>query len=210
MKGTIFWVAILSAAGCATPYAEKRAITSCFTPGEREAMLALDIDAFDRTKGQGWRVVADRGCYSEAAQLIADYREQADDPSIAKSHQMQMHAAAEEREKAIILLNELIAADEAGAEWANLHYRRATRAFLANDLEELRTARAELAALATPSGFVEAVERFKREYPDFPPPRWPPNLDVVDAFISCFGDSYNTAYRGKACRDAGRESAYKN
>lgn len=200
----------MAAIGCTTTYQQPTDNASCIEPSERAAMLKLDLKSFDQTEGQGWRLIADRKCYSDAAKLIAEYRAQADDPNIARHHQVQMHAAAEEREQAIILLDELIADDEANEEWANLHYRRATRAFLASDLQTLQASRADLATLPTPSGFAAAAERFKRDYPDFPAPIWPPNLDVVDAFITCFDESYNEAYSGKVCRDAGKASAYGN
>lgn len=200
---------MLIAVGCTTTRQEPTDSASCIEPSERVAMLKLDVKSFDQTDGQGWRLIADRECYSEAAELIAQYRAQADDPNIARQHQVQMHAAAEEREQAITLLDELIADDKTNEEWEMLHYRRATRAFLASDLEALKDSRADLATLPTPPGFADAVERFKRDYPDFPAPKWPPNLDVVDAFLACFYESYNEAYSGKVCRDAGDASAYE-
>ena len=193
MRNALLGVAVLAAVGCTTKHPEVTDSAACIESSERVEMLKLDVKSFDQTDGQGWRLIADRGCYSEAAELIADYRAQAVDPNIARHHQIQMHAAAEEREQAIILLDELIVDDKTNEEWANLHYRRATRAFLASDLEALQACRADLAALPIPSGFADAAERFQRDYPDFPAPKWPPNLDVVDAFISCFDKSYNEA-----------------
>lgn len=209
MRYTVLGVAVLAAVGCTTTHQEPTDSVSCVTPSERIAMLKLDMKSFDQTDGQGWRLLAERECYSEAAKLIAEYRAQADDPDIARQHQVQMHAAAEEREQAIILLDELIADDKSAEEWEMLHYRRATRAFLANDLETLQESRADLAAVPAPSGFEDAVERFKRDYPDFPTPKWPPNLDVIDAFLACFDKSYNEAYSGEVCRSAGEASAYE-
>ncbi|MEM9939731.1 MAG: hypothetical protein AAF768_12845 [Pseudomonadota bacterium] len=208
MRYTVLGVAVLVAVGCTTKHQEPADSASCIEPGERAAMLELNVKGFDQTDGQGWRLIADRECYSEAAELIAEYRAQADDPNIARHHQVQMHAAAEEREQAIILLDELIAEDKTNGEWANVHYRRATRAFLASDLEMLQASRADLATLPAPKGFADAAERFKRDYPNFPAPKWPPNLDVVDAFIACFDKSYNEAYSGETCRDAGKAPAY--
>ena len=210
MRYTILGVAILATAGCAATQSQTSKNIACIERGEREALLALDLKSFDQTRGQGWRLVAERECYAEAAQLIAEYRAQSDNPNVARFHQVQMHAAAEERDKAITLLDGLIADDEADEESTNLYYRRAVRAFLANDLENLQVARTDLAALPVPSSFADAAERFKKDYPDFPPPRWPPNLDVVDAFIACFDQSYNEAYGGEACRNAGEASAYGN
>lgn len=209
MRVTVLGIAVLVAVGCTTTHQESMDSASCIEPSERAAMLELDVNSFDQTEGQGWRLIADRGCYSEAAELIAEYRAQADDPKIARQHQVQMHAAAEEREQAIALLDELIADDKTNEEWEMLHYRRATRAFLASDLEALKDSRADLATLPMPQGFADAVERFERDYPEFPSPKWPPNLDVVDAFLACFDDSYNEAYSGKVCRAAGEASAYE-
>ena len=210
MRCTILGLTFFATVGCTAAQLQTSENTVCIRPGERNAMLALDVKSFDQTQGQGWRLVAERECYAEAAQLIAEYRAQSDNPNVARFHQVQMHAAAEERDEAITLLDELIVGDEADEESTSLYYRRATRAFLANDLENLRVARNDLATLPVPSSFADAVERFKREYPDFPPPRWPPNLDVIDAFIACFNQSYNEAYGGEACRNAGEASAYGN
>lgn len=210
MRYMILAVAALAAVGCTTMNQEPTKSTSCVTPSERKAMLALDVTSFDETQGQGWRLIADRECYSEAAELIAEYRANADNPNIIRHHQAQMHAAAEERDDAIILLDELIADHVADEEWANLHYRRATRAFLASDLESLQASRADLANIPMPSDFADAVARFERDYPDFPAPEWPPNLDVVDAFIACFDRTYNEAYGGEDCRDASKTLASGN
>ena len=203
-----FMVFALVACASAEPRATKS--SSCFNPGERETLLALDAKSFDQTQGQGWRLIADRDCFSEAAQLIAEYRAITNNPTLARHHQAQMHAADEERSEAVALLDELIAEATASEEWANLHYHRATRAFLRNDLETLHAARADLAAIPMPSEFADVAERFKKQYPDFAAPTWPPNLDVVDAFIACFGRSYNEAYGGSACSRAGEISADSN
>lgn len=210
MKFTISGVAVLIIVGCASTPPTTTEATTCFKSGEREAILAMDIIGFDNTQGQGWRLVADRECYSEAAQLIEDYRARSGGPDFARHHQAQMHAAAEERDKAVALLDQLITDAEASEQWTDLYYHRATRAFLVNDLESLQAARANLAAVPAPPGFTEALERFKKQYPDFSPPEWPLNLDVVDAFIACFGKSYNEAYGGDTCREAGDVSAYRN
>lgn len=170
---------------------------TCFETGERDTMLALDFEQFDRTQEQGWRLIADRECYAEAAALIADYREATENEranEVLRHHQVQMYAAVEDRVPAIVLLDEIIAEFKPGDSVTNLHYTQSTRAFLAKDLSSLKIARADLASVPQPDQFEAAVARFKAEYPDFPPPSWPPNLDVVDGFINCFDRPYSEAY----------------
>ena len=41
---------------------------------DREAMLKLDVNAFDQDTRGGWRMLADRGCFTVAADLIRAYR----------------------------------------------------------------------------------------------------------------------------------------
>lgn len=85
------------------------------------------------------------------------------------------------------------------------HYVDATIAFLAGDREALEQARDRLAAVPFDgtSGLPPLVDGFI-ELPTQPgqPPlrmRWPPNIEVVEGLLNCFGKSYNDAY-GTACR----------
>jgi hypothetical protein len=74
-------------------------------------------------------------------------------------------------------------------------YHEAELAFLARDMGALKAARDRLAGVPKPDGFDQGVEAFKMKYPEFPPPTWPMNLDVVDGFINCFDMPYAEAYK---------------
>jgi hypothetical protein len=167
---------------------------------DAQAMVALDEREFNSTPDMGWRVLADTpGCEGAAANLIAIYRQE--HPNIEDQvgllhHEAQMRAASRQTEAAISLLREVRALETAPE---MLAYRDAEIAFLSNDREALVAARERLASLPEPPGFAAAVERFRNNYPSFPPPSWPANLDVVDGLIACFGRSYAEAY-GIACR----------
>lgn len=152
-------------------------------------MLALDEEAFDQTPGQGWRLLSRLGCYLDAAELIRQWRAaHPSHTSVLRWHEGQMRAATGDYPAAIALLqsarhppNEL----RVDMGW-NL-YVDATVAFLANDRTALLSARNALANLPIPSAQPGAAPE-ARTLP--PPRRWPPNLDVVDGLIACFGRPY--------------------
>ncbi|MEM1037348.1 MAG: hypothetical protein AAGI14_11370 [Pseudomonadota bacterium] len=162
-------------------------------------MMQLSIEAFDKTPDSGWRTVGDiEGCEGTAADLIEAYRARIEDHRRGLiHHEAQLRAAAGETEKALNLFDQLI---EFKTDAANLAYYKATRAFVARDRLALEAARAELAAVPPPDGFLEGVERFKLKYPDMPEPIWPLNLDVVEGFLNCFDRPYREAYSDE-CRD---------
>lgn len=174
---------------------------------DEEALLALDEAAFDQSlPNGGWRAIGNvPGCEVAAAELIAAYR--ARHPAASSTvawHEGQMWAAAGSHEKAIPALESARkdpARDPAG--WN--HYVDATIAFLAGDREALEQARDRLAAVPfdETSGLPPLVDGFI-ELPTQPgqPPmrmRWPPNIEVVDGLLNCFGKPYNDAY-DMACR----------
>ncbi|MDR7193753.1 hypothetical protein [Luteimonas terrae] len=96
-------------------------------------------------------------------------------------------------------------ADQDPAGWN--HYLDATVAFLGGDHAALAQARASLAAQPYPDtpGMPPLVDGYLEmpTQPGLPPMRmrWPPNLDVVDGLLRCFGRSYAEAY-GPTCRTA--------
>lgn len=174
---------------------------------DEEAMLALDEAAFDQSlPNGGWRAIGNMpGCEVAAAELIAAYRDRHPAASSTVAwHEGQMWAAAGLHEKAIPALESARkdpALDPAG--WN--HYVDATIAFLVGDREALERARDRLAAVPfdETSGLPPLVNGFI-ELPTQPgqPPlrmRWPPNIDVVDGLLNCFGKPYNDAY-DMACR----------
>lgn len=177
---------------------------------DEEALLSLDEAAFDQDLPDGgWRKIGNiPGCEAAAAELIAAYRARHPEASSTVAwHEGQMLASAGRYEQAIPALEDSRkdpARDLAG--WN--HYVDATIAFLAGDREGLEQARDRLAAVPYEQapGLPPLVDGHV-ELPTQPgqPPlrmRWPPNIDVVEGFVNCFGKPYNEAY-GAACRPAG-------
>lgn len=166
---------------------------------DRDAMLALDVRAFNSAPDAGWRLVGDvPGCEAAGADLLAFYRKNkdglsADEEAGLLHHEFQLRAASGETDAAIAIARRLIAfrADDP----VMRAYHEAELAFLSHDLEALKAARDRLAAQPEPDGFRESVAKFKEKYPDYVPPGWPLNLDVVEGFINCFDQPYAEAYK---------------
>lgn len=164
---------------------------------DRDAELAQDVKAFDQTPGKGWRALAHRkGCESAAADLIAAYRQHHAAaivelrPNILimlNFHEAQLRAAANETDRAIALQKRAMTGE--GLETS--YYNEAMLAFLRKDLNALKLAREELASVPRPDWMPEGKGK------------WPPNLDVVDGLINCFGKPYSEAY-SQACRLVGK------
>ena len=155
---------------------------------DTEAMLDMSPEDFDQSP-QGWRSLQAKGdCFAETADLIAGYRErhwrtlQLYELHISYWHEGQVRALASQTELAIKLL---LAGVSPQSTYGFSEYALATVAFLQNDLEALKSARARLAATPRPVEFAGA--------------KWPPNLDVVDGLIACFGRPYREAYSA-TCR----------
>ena len=149
--------------------------------------MALDQRAFDQDMDGGWRTLAhDPACRAAAADLIRDYREaHALTDSILFWHEGQMRAEAGQTHAAIVLFNRSRHDDPFG--W-NL-YVDASIAFLRRDRAALQRARDALAVLPRPPHFQPRdVNRRPINL------AWPPNLNVVDALIRCFGRAYAKAY----------------
>lgn len=163
---------------------------------------AQDFATFDQTEA-GWRSVARRDCFDEAADLIADYRAyhqgtlSAHELSGLLWHEGQMRAIAGDTQAAITPF----ATSRRDEDPLQLHYANATIAFLRQDRAALMEARETLAAIPEPEGFAAAMVRFRENYPDDTPPEWPLNLNIVDRFVACFEESYEVAYSG--CPQAG-------
>lgn len=172
---------------------------------DRARLLALGEDAFDQDMSGGWRALAAKpGCKLAAADLLRDYRQaNGNEARILYWHEAQLRAMAGQSEAAIGLMErsrQPAENDKAG--WNP--YVDASIAFLRKDRAALDKARKDLAAVPYPNN------------PDMPPlkdgvvdlpmkggktmkMRWPPNIDVVDGFITCFDKSYEDAY-ASACR----------
>lgn len=157
---------------------------------DRTEMLALDTNAFDQDFKGGWRSVAYRdGCKSVAADLIRDYIEEHDVHStIIFFHEAQMRAMAGQTERALQLLPATRKPPESDRIGWN-HYVDATIAFLRKDMDALLQAQAKLASIPKPESFNPVdVDGNPMEL------IWPPNLNVVDGFVECFGQDINWAY----------------
>lgn len=174
--------------GLAVPLDAEDAINECAF--DRDTMLQLDQRTFDQDFSNGWREVASRpGCKEAAAELIREYRVANNpDSSILYWHEGQLRAMIGATSRAVELFRQSRKDPKLDRIGWN-HYVDATIAFLLGNRERLRRARERLAATPEPDNF-SPVDSFGNPV-DL---RWPPNLNVVDGLISCFGKSYDTAY----------------
>ena len=158
---------------------------------DRAAMLALDQRAFDQDMTGGWRAVANRGCDGEAADLIRDWRAaKRSKDELLYWHEGQLRANAGQYPAAIALFEKSRKPTAQDAAWGWNLYVDGSIAFLRGDRPTLKAARTKLASLPMPPGLAQA----KR--PDGTPAtvRWPLNLNVLDGFLSCWGQAYKKAY----------------
>jgi len=170
---------------------------------DRTAMLALTPEQFDQDMEGGWRPMAEQAeCQLAAADLIAAYRAQ---PKAAGNttmiwHEAQMRAQAGQDAQAVALMRQTYTpAPDAGG-WNP--YVDASIALIEKDRPALAAARAALAALPAPPEVDVKNGVFDVTMPNGKVVQvaWPPNLDVVDAFVRCFGQSYRQAYSAQSCR----------
>jgi hypothetical protein len=172
---------------------------------DRAALLALSPDQFDQDLAGGWRPLAEKpGCQLAAADLIAAYRAQpkADGIGLLAWHEAQVRAELGQTPQAVALMKSAYkpaAQDRAG--W-NL-YVDGSIAFLQQDRAALQQARDALARIDTPPGMtvVDGVLIINQNGTEQRIP-WPPNLDVLEGLMRCFGKPYRDAYR-MACRTPG-------
>ena len=170
---------------------------------DRTEMLALTPDQFDQDLRGGWRPMAEKAqCQLAAADLIAAYRAQ---PKAAGNstmiwHEAQLRAEAGQDARAVALMRQTYKpAPDAGG-WNP--YVDASIALIDKDRAALAAARAALAALPAPpeANVKDGFFSFAMPSGEVMQVAWPPNLDVVDAFVRCFGQSYRQAYSSQACR----------
>lgn len=171
---------------------------------DQNASLSLSPEAFDQDMVAGWRPVASQqGCEEIAADLIAAYRTKNADtfsPLEARAsywHEGQMRAVVGQSEQAIPLL--LAAVDPANPSSGFAEYAAGTVAFIRQDEDGLRAARSRLAAMPQPDWFAADARETQARYGMTM--IWPPNLDVLDGLIACFGKPYGEAYSN--CRPPG-------
>lgn len=174
-------------------------------PVDRKALLQLEFSAFDQDLEGGWRALYKRPeCRKEAADVIRLYRQLNVEPRLTtlKWHEGQLRAEMGETEEAIALMasakKEPFPHGQSQDDWNA--YVDATIAFLRGERDQLLSARERLARFPLPDGYryidSEGALQAGR------PPNWPPNLDVVDGLIRCFGRSYEEAYGAAHCRNA--------
>lgn len=162
-------------------------------------VLTLTPQQFDQDLASGWRTLANKKCYLEAAKLIRSYRT-ARLSSLSESqlhlsywHEGQMRAFAGDPASAVPLLLSGVSPDNSD-DFAD--YALGTVAFLERDLAALKTARNRLASLPAPPDWqsrskvtltVNGVKMSGQM-------QWPPNLNALDGLIACFDRPYATAY----------------
>ncbi|MCH8488590.1 MAG: hypothetical protein LAT81_01505 [Oceanicaulis sp.] len=175
---------------------------------ELSRLIGLGPRAFDQDMQGGWRLVArEPECWPAAAILIETYLHFAprlEDRylTILRWHAGQMHVSGGDAETAIAWF---LASKQPGDGPWNA-YAHATIAFLQGDREAAEAARAELAAFVPSEEEQEARRQVMAAHPDI---RFredfitqPPNLDIVDAMLACWGRPYSEAY-GQRCEAAG-------
>jgi hypothetical protein len=164
MRWEALFLCIVLAAGC-----------------DNKSPLDLNYNVFDQRPGMGWRQVAEKGCFLDAARLIDAYIEKHTELDESQRvnlnfHAGQMCAFADDYQTAIDRLNKSTYAQEPPElplRWNA--YVRATIAFLNKDMNRLKECREEIA-----------------EGPTFQGEK--ANLDVVDSLIKHFDEPYSKAY----------------
>ena len=174
----------LTATGCVTPVAQ-----TC--QADAEAMLDMTFIAFDQGP-DGWRSLHnDLICCDYADDVLAQYRSRygpslgAANTSLLTWHEAQLVASQGDAARAATLMK--AAAYPGEPQWQTL-YREGSIAFLEGDMERLQAARETLSQLPRDVIVMEHGQ---------PASSWPPNLEVLNGLISCFGKPYGVAY---ACR----------
>lgn len=162
---------------------------------DKEKMLELSPRAFDQNYDEGWLSLVKNGdCLKPAADLIHLYYTKNKVPEGAMRtlvwHEGQLRAEVGQYQRAIELMEQAEKPAQKDISGWN-HYVAATIAFLQSDMEKLRIHREKLAAVPKP-------ENFNPKDADGNPIEidWPPNLVIVDKFISCFGQTYAEVYSG--------------
>lgn len=152
-----------------------------------KASLDTGFTAFDQDSGNGWRALSMKpGCEEAAANMIRAYRMNAEARMrLLYWHEGQLRAEVGDYRSAIALMEKSREQPERDRFGWNA-YVDATIAFLRNDQRATAEARDRLASLPKPDMFDGRRS-------------WPPNLDVVDGLIKCFGQAYKVAY-GSTCR----------
>jgi len=159
---------------------------------DRERLLSLTFSEFDQDLEGGWRrVAAMPNCTLAAADLIQEYRDRTEGHRTTLNfHEGQLRARVGQTERATALFQNSRKDPEKDKFGWN-YYVDATIAFLKKDRNALLQSRDALAALEKPEEF-RPVDRHGNEVDV----SWPPNLHIVERFLTCFDMPYSTAYSG--------------
>lgn len=156
---------------------------------DREALLELDYRSFDQDNQGGWRALASKGCDTETADLIRDWRLQHNDSRyILFWHEGQSRAFNGDYEAAVSLFEQSRRPAEDRIGWN--FYVDGSVAFLEGDMAKLQVARANLAQMPKPLDW----DTMKGADGKLLNAKWPVNLNVLDGFIRCWGRRYRDAY----------------
>ena len=160
-----------------------------------DAMLALDRDAFDQDMEGGWRPLGKiDGCEEATAELIRAWRhEKRAHDAILYWHEGQMRAYAGQTKQAIALFKLTYDSQDKDAGFGWNHYVDGTIAFLSGNRDRLETAIERLKTVPEPDNL-----SFTRPDGSTVTMSWPPNLNVLEGFEKCWGETYKVAY-GRGC-----------
>lgn len=154
-------------------------------------MLKLDWKAFDQDMNGGWRKLEAAGCAKEAADLIRDWRiHNKADNVILFWHEGQLRAMLGQYGAAIKLFQRSRKTESKDAGWGWNFYVEGSIEFLKGRKAKLVKARQKLADLPRPQDLANTVDVEGNPVEV----EWPMNLNVLDAFIRCWGQSYKQAY----------------
>lgn len=130
---------VLSCSGCMS--------TAVCDITDRAAILKLDLETFDQAPGQGWRRISAAGCFAEAAQLIDQYEAKHGPVYHLSFHAAQLLLMAGDYAAARTRLRRSYRDDmpaDSRLKWNE--YVDAYLAFVDNDAEGLKQARAEISS----------------------------------------------------------------
>jgi len=160
---------------------------------DREAVLALEFVAFDQTAGSGWRPLYEAGCYKEAAELVRDWgARHGQTQSIIPFHEAQLWGYAGRSDLAIPLFVQEFRKMAADASDPGRLYTEGNLAFLQRDRARLEAATAKLAALPRPADWGTG-RTVTADGKPAQPLAWPPNLNILQAMLRCWNETYEVA-----------------
>ncbi len=84
---------------------------------QAQLLRNMDLTAFDRTNGKGWRVLADASCFAQAERLIQDFQALHDGAPSLDIHLGQMQLRQEKRAEAARSFKSAVRPDRADAEF---------------------------------------------------------------------------------------------